>query len=133
MSNKDRFAFWVSRDTLQLIKEKYRGDCCKTQSEFIEKAVRFYCGYLDAERSEVYLPRVISNALEGMVGLLGSKMGRLIFKQAVEVSIMSHIIAADTDIDNETLEKLRNRCVHDIKHTNGQISFKEILEFQKTE
>ena len=44
---------------------------------------------------------------------------------------MSHLIAADTDIDTETLAKLRSRCVNDIKRTNGQISFAEILRFQK--
>ena len=37
----------------------------------------------------------------------------------------------DTDIDLPTLEKLRARCVQDVMGTHGQISFKDILKFQK--
>ena len=36
-----------------------------------------------------------------------------------------------TDIDLPTLEKLRARCVQDVRRTHGQISFKDILKFQK--
>lgn len=36
-----------------------------------------------------------------------------------------------TEVDQETLERLRVRCVNDVKRTNGQIRFKDILQFQK--
>jgi hypothetical protein len=65
------------------------------------------------------------------LGVLSDRIGKLLYKQAVEQSIMAHIIAADTDIDEQTLDKLRGRCVRDVKRTNGQISFKDILRFQK--
>ena len=42
-----------------------------------------------------------------------------------------NIIAADTDIDYQTLDKLRGKSVRDVKATNGQIGFKEALKFQK--
>ena len=45
--------------------------------------------------------------------------------------ILTHIVAADTDIDLDTLEKLRGRCVQDARRTNGEISFQDILRFQK--
>jgi len=47
------------------------------------------------------------------------------------LGIPSHIIAADTDVDQVTLERLRGRCVNDVKRTNGQIQFKDILQFQR--
>ena len=62
---------------------------------------------------------------------MANRIGRLLFKMAVEISMMMHIIAADTEIDQETLERLRVRCVNDVKRTNGQIRFKDILQFQK--
>lgn len=42
-----------------------------------------------------------------------------------------HIIAHGTDINLETLKNLRDRCVQDVMLTHGQISFKDILKFQK--
>ena len=69
--------------------------------------------------------------MEGSFTALGDRMGRLLFKLSVEVSMLMHIIAYDTDIDLPTLEKLRARCVQDVMRTHGQISFKDILKFQK--
>lgn len=43
--------------------------------------------------------------------------------------MMGRIIASDTAMDNETIERLRAKCVQDAKKTNGQISFRDALRF----
>ncbi len=131
VTGKEKFALWLTPEAREMVREAYRGDNCASQSEFIEKAVRFYCGYLGAKKDGAYLPRVLSEILEGILSTFGSRVGRLLFKQIVEQSILTHIIAADTDIDLDTLEKLRGRCVQDARRTNGEVSFQEILRFQK--
>ena len=129
-NEKTRFALWAEEDTLKLVRDSYRQDNCKTQSEFIEKAVRFYTGYLHA-KEDTYLPGILSDILEGTLGIMANRIGKLLFKQSVELGILSHIIAADTDVDQATLQRLRGRCVNDVKRTNGQIEFKDILQFQR--
>ena len=59
-------------------------------------------------------------------------MAALMFKLTVEHSMMMNIIAADTNIDEVLLNKLRGKCVDDVKRTNGRISFGDILKFQKS-
>ncbi len=130
MSEKTRFALWAEKDTLKLVRDNYQQDNCKTQSEFIERAVRFYTGYLHA-KEDTFLPTTLSDILEGTLGVMAHRIGKLLFKQSVELGILSHIIAADTDIDQATLQRLRGRCVDDVKRTNGQIQFKDILQFQR--
>jgi len=49
--NKKRFPLWMYPSTQQRVQELYEKDNCKSQSEFIEKAIRFYIGYLSAEGS----------------------------------------------------------------------------------
>ena len=51
-------------------------DNCSTRNEFVEKAIRFYSGYLDTEHANEYLPRVLADVLEGKLGALGNRMGR---------------------------------------------------------
>ena len=46
--NKKKFALWMYPDTLEKVEEIYRKDNCASRSEFIEKAVKFYIGYLTA-------------------------------------------------------------------------------------
>ena len=131
VTGKEKFALWLTPEAREMVREAYRGDNCASQSEFIEKAVRFYCGYLGAKKDGAYLPRVLAEILEGILSTFGSRVGRLLFKQIVEQSILAHIVAADTDMDLDTLERLRGYCVQDARRTNGEISFQDILRFQK--
>jgi len=128
---KEKFSFWLLPETKAMVEENYSKDCCQNQSEFVEKAIRFYSGYINATRYSEYLPKTLSAILEGSLGQFGDRIGRLLFKAAVEQGISNHLIAADSDLDYETLDKLRAKVVNDVKRTNGQITFKEALKFQK--
>lgn len=132
VEGKVKFALWFAPETRALVSANYRQDNCKSMSEFIEKAVLFYCGYLQASHGEYYLPRVLGSVLQGTLGLFGDRIGRLLFKQAVECNITNHILAADTDIDLDTYEKLRARSVREVRETGGSISFQDDLVFQKS-
>lgn len=131
-SDKKRYAIYVSEETMQIAEENHRKDNCRSRSEFIEKAILFYNGYLHAKHAEYYLPRILSSTWQGTFDMFGDRIGRLLFKQAVEENIGNHILAADTDMDLETYEKLRSRSVREVKQTNGMISFKDDLIFQKS-
>ena len=128
---KEKYAFWLTPETKALLEENYRKADCKSQSEFVEKAIRFYCGYLISNTCEEYLPKLLAGMMEGYLNQAIDRMGRLLFKSSVEQAICNHLIAAESDLDFETLERLRARAVNDVKRSNGKITFKEILKFQK--
>lgn len=130
--NKTRFALWINADVLENVKREYAADNCKTQSEFIEKAIRFYLAYLSTERTGAYLPVATSSVIEGMLEGFENRIAKLMFKQAVETAMMMNILAFDTEIDQVQLDRLRGKCVADVKKTNGQIAFKDILKYQKS-
>ena len=129
--HKEKKSYYFGPKTIKRIDDKYIDDNCATRSEFVERAVNFYCGYLDAKSADAYLPSVLASTLEGHLNLFADRAGRLLFKTAVELDMVMNIIAADTDIDYQTLDKLRGKSVRDVKATNGQIGFKEALKFQK--
>ncbi len=131
-TEKSRHTVWLRNDAWEDVVSHYRDDNCATQNEYIEKAIRFYTGYLNAENAGAYLPRVLATMVEGKLDMLGSRIGRLLFKLAVECNISNHILAADTDMDVPTYERLRGRSVREVKETNGKISFKDDLIFQRS-
>ncbi len=49
--NKVKFALWAYPETLKDVEVHYQNDNCRSQSEFIEKAIKFYIGYLDEEKA----------------------------------------------------------------------------------
>lgn len=128
---KEKFALWITPEAKKEVEAHYKQDNCKSQSEYIEKAVRFYSSYLDTKHAEEYLPRVLSDVLEGKLGSFGKRMGHLLFKQSVEQDIMANLFAYDIDVSLDTLQKLRVRCVKNVKETNGEIDFQDALRFQK--
>ena len=123
---------WLANEVWEAVRSHYREDNCSTQNEFIEKAIQFYTGYLDTRQADRYLPQVLSQTLDGKLDLLGDRLGRLLFKYAVEQNMTNHILAADTDIDDALLERLRVRSVREVRETNGRISFKDAMHFQKS-
>ena len=127
MSDKNKHTVWLSDDIWDKVESHYQTDNCTTRNEYIEKAIRFYTGYLHAKKSSDYLPRLISETLEAHLDMLGSRIGRLLFKLTVEISMMMHVLAAGLEIDNSQLDDLRWRCVQEVKKTNGGISFKDTL------
>lgn len=132
VEGKIKFPLWIAPETKEIVAESFRQDNCKSMSEYIEKAILFYNGYLHARHAEYYLPRILGSVLQGTLGLFGDRIGKLLFKQAVECNITNHIIAADTDMDLDTYERLRGRSLREVKQTRGEISFEDDLIFQKS-
>ena len=129
--NRHRHTVWMDDAVWDQVEAHYQADNCSTRNEFIEKAIRFYSGYLDTEHANEYLPRVLADVLEGKLGALGKRIGHLLFKLSVDQNLMGNVLAAGIDIDPDELRKARVRCVKEVKETNGEISFEDAVRYQK--
>ena len=130
-TEKRKFALWIGRDTIELAKQHYKDDNCSSASEFIEKAILFYLGYLSCQENPDYLADVIPSTVKGIVDESSNRMGRLLFKMAVEQAVISNILAAVCEVNQQELKRLRGQCVQEIRRTNGMISFENALDWQK--
>ena len=81
----------------------------------------------------MFLPTAITSAMSGIVSTSENRMARLIFKLAVEMSIMMNIIASTAEVDENTLRRLRGKCVNDVKKSVGAVAFEDVAKFQKGE
>ena len=122
--NRHRHTVWMDDAVWDQVESYYQKDNCSTKNEYIEKAIQFYSGYLDAERADEYLPRVLSDILDGKLGALGKRM-------AVEENLMGNLVAAGMEVDLDTLRKTRVRCVKEVRETNGEIDMDDALAYQK--
>lgn len=55
------------------------------------------------------------------------RMGRLLFKQAVEANVVCHLLAMDTNMSYYEYEELRELCTREVKITRGEINFMDRL------
>ena len=129
--NRTRKGANMNDETLRAYLKTNRLDGCTTQNDFIDKAILFYCGYLQSEYAGDFLPKILGETLEAILSMFGDRIGRLLFKQTVEHNVMNHILASDTDIDAATYQKMRGMSYQEVVQTHGQISFPEVLRKEK--
>lgn len=122
-----KFAMRISPQTQQLVKNLFPRDNCQSQNEFIEKAIRFYAGYVSGKEANAYLPPALVSALRGTLDDYENHLARLLFKLSVEMNMMMNVLAAGMEIDSGALQKLRGRCVDEVKKTNGNISLADTI------
>ena len=129
--DKYKFALWLYPETLDKVKELYRQDDCKSKSEFVEKAIRFYIGHLTADDDTSYLPNALISNLKSIVAESDNRQNRMLFKLSVEMAMMMNVLAANSEIDEESLIRLRGECVKEVKRLNGSFSFDDAVDWQK--
>ena len=125
---KKKSAFWLTADTKNKIMELYKKDDCSSQSEFIEKAVIFYSGYIHAQNTGVFLPQTLSSMIEGIIKATENRLARVTFKLALEVCMMMHIFAELNELPEAYLNKLRGKCVKEIKKSIGALNLNNAVK-----
>lgn len=132
VKGKQKATIFLTPSMKKKIEENYRADNCRSQSEFVEKAVDFYLGYLNTKNASAFLPEVLTTILIGIMDDFAQRMGRMLYKLSVEQNLCNHILTADTDMDQRTYQLMRGRSVREVDSTNGHITFKEVLDFQRS-
>ena len=128
--DKKRHTVWLTSDAWSQVETSYTKDNCTTKNEYIEKAIRFYTGYLNTQNAASYLPRVLVDVLDGKLGALGTRIGKLLFKLAVEQDMIANITAAVNEVHLDDMERLRARCIREIRQTNGVINLEDAVRYQ---
>ena len=92
--NKMRIPAWLRPSTIRRMDGWLETANCKSRSEFIEKSLHFYMGYLGAKDASEYLPDELTATLQEIVTGSADRTNSLLFKCAVEQGIMAHTVAA---------------------------------------
>lgn len=128
---KKKTTFWLPPDIIDRMDSWLKADNCRSRNEFVEKALRFYMGYLGTEDNTAYLSKAILTAIQGTLEDNNNRLCRIIFKWAVELNMMCHTIAAHFRTDNIYTRELRGFAVDEVKRTNGQVSFEDAVQHQR--
>ena len=92
---------------------------CKSKSEFIENAIKFYVGFLMADDGGTYLPNAFLSNMKSIVAEGTNQISRMFFKQSVELAMLMNIIAASQVIDRDMPSPLRGECVKEVNGSMG--------------
>lgn len=130
-NNSNRIGVYINNELLARCDAAMEKSNAESRSEFIREAIEHYIAVLNMKESS----RVLTPALESVIGskiaLTEDRISRILFKLGVEIAMMSNIIAATHDIDEDSLSALRRFCTNEVAAIGGKYSFEDAVEFQK--
>ena len=133
MSKKSKFPLYLPEELRTELERRYQEDGSRSQTAFVERAVRFYLDYLSTENAGEFLPTAIKSCIDGRLGMLEDRMASLLFKQSVELDMVCGLLSSAFDIDEETLRRLRAESITNVKLTNGRISLEQRMRHEGAE
>ena len=129
--NKKSTTIWLRPSVISRMDGWLEADNCQSRSEFVDKALRFYMGYLGTEDNTTYISQTILTAIQGTMDLNNHRLQTILFKCAVELNMLCHTIAAHFRDTLEDRRALRGYVVDEVKRTNGQIRFEDAQDVQR--
>ena len=121
---KNRLILSISLDTFYTNKNH-------VASEFIEKAILFYIGYLTQQDNLNYISPIIIETEKAQINATEQRLARLLFKVTVELGKLTRLLAAANDVDDETLRQLLVMCINEVRKINGTIDCEDAVRYQK--
>ena len=129
--NKKSTTIWLRPSVIRRMDAWMEEANCRSRSEFIEKAVLFYIDHLAAADGRSILPNAMLSSMKSIVAESDNRICRLLFKMAVELAVTMNVVAANSDIDDITLERLKGECVKEVKRLNGNFTFRDANDWQR--
>lgn len=126
-----RVGLYLEQEVLDLCDSLRQQANVRSRNEFVNEALRFYCGYLTSMKAEDYLLQSLASVMTGTVQDSENRLARMDFKLAVELSKLAHVIAYTHEVDEDALNKLHLKCLDEVKRINGAIDFESAYKYQK--
>lgn len=120
----------VTEAHLKLCDDNLRRAKTNSRNGFVEKAIEFYAGYLNAESNPSFYEEMYSRRGEEAVKKIGDTLVRSQFRLAVELAKLANLIAATNGIPDDDLQRLSQKCVTECKELAGIWSAEDIVRFQ---
>jgi len=128
---KEKVGIWMHPDMIKQIDAAYPLHKISSRSEFVCNAVEFYLGFLQTENSTEYIHKTTLAFLENQLAKLEARICRQLFRMCVEQSMIANVSASQIKgMTDELMQKLRKKCIGDVKHTIGNIRYDRIYAFQ---
>ena len=129
--NKEPTTLWLRPSTMGKVDAALAIAKCKSRSEFVEEAIRYYLVHLISCDVHEYLTKELRDEFHKAAVENENRMRSLIFRWAVELNMMCHTIAAHFRADPINRRQLRAFAVKEVMDTNGNVSFDHALDVQR--
>ena len=114
--------------TEQEIREKMDDAHVRSLNAFVLKAIEFYLGYLRQGKNLNYISPILASSIKGEMKNIEHNLSEIVFKMAVQLSMLTQIVADEKEFYPDYLEELQKWCAEKVASTNGIITLEDIQQ-----
>ena len=104
---KRRIGLYLTKENIAWMDENAALADIRTRSEFVNRAIDFYAGYLKTNKTETYVMHSVSSMIHSTIDLSEMRIKDMLFKLAVEIDIQNRILAMMTRVTEEEIAEIR--------------------------
>ena len=124
---RQKISVYLKPETVEQIKKSG----CRTNSEYVEKALGFYHSYMVNRQAPEFLSAAMFRSLKNVLDKTEYARSRALFKLSVEISMLLNVVAAANDFSEEDLHALRHTCIEEVMNLNGSITLDDAIKWQE--
>ena len=125
MSEREKLAVRLEPELRDRLDRCYTMDGSRSRREYIENAIRFYTDYQEMNDGSSLLPKEVTSAINGRLGLFEDRLAGLLFKLMVALDMNTGILSDAYEFSEESLRRRRAESVKQVKQTNGLLSLEQ--------
>lgn len=133
MKNRIKTGTMMFPEIIKLCDDNLEIANTRSRNDFIEEAVKFYVSYLNTKHNNLFISASIESVIQNSIHITEDRLSKLLFKLSVEISMMMNILGANFELNEDTLKKLRIKCMQDVKSSVGTINFEDIVKYQSSD
>lgn len=121
----------VTPSILELCDSHLKSAGVSSRNDFVEKAISFYAGYLNAQQNPQFFRDLFAFNAQEATEQVRKWLGTGQYKIAVELSKVANILAVSCHMDDESLSRLHQRCTEEIKNLGSVPTFESAVCYQR--
>ena len=94
----------------------------KNYSEFLREAIDFYADWKMRGTTEKVITPEIESIVRTIIGKTEDRISRLLFKNTVELHLLTRLIYHDFNYKPEEVQAVRNEAIRLVGDTNGSLN-----------
>ncbi len=130
---KQKYAYWLRPSLVAEMESMLNEANATSKSDFATQAIKMYIGYLHQRKCIDFISPILSQSIKSEIGSVEHNISKMLFKLSVEQSILNNLIASQNEIDEDTMERLRNSCAEEVARLGGVVTFEDAYEWQHGE
>ena len=121
MDKKYTLTIRMDGKTEQEIREKMDDAHVRSLNAFVLKAIDFYLGYLRQGKNLNFISPILASSIKSEIKNTEHNLSEMVYKMAVQLSMLTQIVADEKEFYPEYLDELHNHRSHFIRNDHKYI------------